>query len=483
MPNQTYPALWWTSNTPITTGQRECAMRRYLGNHAGRHGTGFRKRATAVPLATGSGTHHGIELIGQWLIEWREAHKQDRLDCPDEVVAWAAIEAADGYARRARARGLELTKSDLDAAAELDRIIREQQALIEAQVWIYALVRLPFMLSRARVLNVEHEETPVLDCTCGLGDWVGSADMHAGRGCAGIVMQGKADFIWETFADGMLEYEEFKTKATPNYGWEQQWEHSGQLRVNMEAASKRLGKDVSQAYVPVLFKGRRDRTNRDDLTSPKIQQTPLVHAYFDPGAPPIRPVDWAARYKWYDDWGKGHTLPRTYQRTFVADEANELPAENPNGVRFRTDASRIERWVRGWILPVQYPELLKVLGPFPKPRTLMDDATRSIIVGEREWREKIAYLRSRQLFQPGDVAGEAGEPGVTVADVIPRSWACTNFDGTPCEFRPVCHKEPGWQAMEALGIYEIRTPHHDPEKVMWEELGVVFPEGDEDDDD
>lgn len=481
---QSYPALWFTSGTPIRLGQQTCEMARFLEYHAGVQGVGFRKKAQAVPLATGAGVHTGLELVGGWILDWQTGHPGQRLlQVPDEVVAWGAIEAAERYEAKALAKGLELTKTDVDAAAAVKQLILEQKTLIEAQVWIYCLGRLPFMLSQARLLDVEREEGPVLDCTCGLGDWVGTWQQHGARGCQGIVAQGRADFLWEMVDGGAIVYEEFKTKATSNYGWDQGWEHSGQLRMNMESASRRLGKDVATAYVPVLYKGRRDRIDREEKTLPKIQQSPLVYGWFDPGAPPLRPADWASRYKWFDDWGKGHTLPRTYRRQLVSAEDVELPSENPNAVTFRADASRVERWVRGWILPIQYPELLKVLGPFPKPRALMQDAVNALVINERRWRDDVAHVRSLGLFQPGDVHVTADGQRLDLSHFIVRSWACTGFDGTPCQFKPVCHKEPGWEQIEALDRYEIRTPHHQQEREAFESCGIVFPaSGDEDED-
>ena len=491
----------------MNVGQHDCAYARWAGYHAGRHGTGYRSIAQAVPLATGSGVHTGMELIGRWILDWQHAHAGQRLlAVPDEVTAWAAIEAADGYARKAHARGLELTKTDVDAQSAIDRLIQEQRTLIEAQVWIYAIVRLPFMLAQRRLLDVEREETPVIDCTCGLGDWIGDHSHHAARGCRGIVAMGKADFLWETAEDvqtatgslrkGAIEYEEFKTKATPNYGWEQQWEHSGQLFRNMEAASKRLGKDVTQAYVPVLFKGRRDRRDREDKNSPKEQQSPLVFGYFDPGNGLGRDPEWSARYRWYDDWGKGHTLPRSYQRQPIWDEQFPLVGVNPNGVEFRADASRVERWVRGWILPIQYPELIKVLGPYQKPRAMVADYTQSMLTGERRWRSEVEYARGLGIFEPTDrveVPDNVDVPTptdkvptqiITAADIFERSWACTRFAGDSCFMKPVCHREPGYeQGMLAMGRYEIRTPHHEPEKADAIARGVVFAADDDDEGD
>ena len=74
-----YPSLWFTSGTPHRLGQRSCAYERWLGYHAGRHGTGFRRRATAVPLATGSGVHVGVGLLVRWVLDWQGAHPRQRL--------------------------------------------------------------------------------------------------------------------------------------------------------------------------------------------------------------------------------------------------------------------------------------------------------------------------------------------------------------------------------------------------------------------
>lgn len=467
-----WPLLWYTSGTPINVGQRDCAMERYLGTHAGPHGTGYRRITQAVPLATGGAVHTGIELLGVWIIEWQATHPHRRLlAVPDEVTAWAATEAAGRYEAKARTRGLALTKTDTDAAAAVEQLILEQRTLIEALVWIYALGRLPMMLSDYRLLNVEHEETPVLDCTCGLGEWFGQATDHAARGCTGIVAQGRADAIWEHATHGGLVYEQIKTKAQEKKSWEDAWEHSGQLLLDMEGASKRLGKDVSEAFVPILFKGWRGRDRGAPETEPKYQHTPLVYGWFNPGGLNQDP-EWAARYKWFDDYGAGHTLPKTFKRKPIWVDDLPFPggSNNPNGWPGREGASRVEQWIRGYILPIQLVDFLKTLGPFQRQRMRVPDAVASILAEERMWRERVEYLRSVNAFD---------HTHAEVVGLIPRSWNCTHYDGTPCQFKPVCLKEPGWENIELMGRYEIRTPHHAPEKVAYETQGLVFPDQDD----
>lgn len=469
-----YPAIWYTSGTPLKLGQSECKFERWLGYHAGKHGTGYRRKATAIPLATGAGVHDGIGLIGQWVLDRQRARPLERLiDVPREVTAWAATEAANTYERTARTRGLELTKTDLDAASAIEQLIMEQRTLIEAQVWMYALARLPVLLSTARIIDVEAEEGPVIVCTCGLGDWVGQWTDHAARGCTGICPQGRADVILEAYEGSTLIYEEVKTKATPNYGWEMQWEHSGQLWLNMHAAGLRLGKSIDQAFVPVLLKGKRDRVDRSDVRAPKIQQSPLCWPWFS-GSSVLARAEWASRYKWFDDWGKGHTLGHSFKRVALWDEANPLIGVGPNGVAAHVDASRVERWVTGWIAPGQYAELLKVLGPFPKPPALMEAAEKALIAEENWWRSTVARLRATGVYQPSDQGIEEGHP-IEAADLIPRSWSCVKFGGDPCAFRKICHREEGWQDMESHPDFQWRAPHHAIEKLAFEQAGVVFP--------
>ena len=469
-----YPLLWYTSNSPISRGQRDCAFRRFGEYHAGPHGTGYRRRATAVPLATGKAVHSGLEMIGGWILDYQAAHPHQRLLAGlDEVIAWAASEAAAAYEATARTRGLLLTSNEGQGgtlAAASAQLILEQRTLIEALVWIYAIVRLPYMLGHYRLLAVEHEEDPVLDCSCGLGDWVGTSPDHATRGCLGVVAQGRADFLWEGWdpaVAGTIVYEEIKTKSSPRKSWEDAWEHSAQLWLNMEAASRRLGHAVNEAFIPVLYKGWRGRDRNAPETEPKYQHTPLCYGYFDAGAPPIREAAWASQHKWVDDYGKGHTLPRTFVKTPIWDESYPL-------VPVREGASRVESWVKGYFQPAQYIDLLTVLGPYPRPQHRLEDAVQALLAEERMWRAKVEYLRENHAF-------ELSHP--LVVEQIPRSWNCTGYDATKCEFKPVCDKTPGWEAMGAMGIYQIRTPHHATERAAWEAAGIVFPGEDEDSED
>lgn len=498
----THPALWFTSRSPTEVGQRHCRFARYCQYHAGPHGTGYVRKAMSVPLATGGAVHVGTQLMGEWLLEYQGKYHGNVPrggQVPLDVIAWAASEAAARYESMARARGfLERGLEDVgsildDAPAPLneavvaerkklppavEHLILEQRTLIEAQVWVFGLVLAPQILSRYRVLDVEREEAIILDCTCGLGVGITDVYAHHDRHCGGIVQQGRADWLLEGWHDevkGQLVYDEFKTKATPNYPWEIAWEHSGQLMINMETAGRRLGKPINHANIIVLFKGRRqkDYARKDDPMAPKVQDSPLVYGWYDEGSAGLREPAWASFYKYTDDYGKGRALPKTFHRAPVWDESRPLVnALQTSGnvqavIGTRPDASRIEKWVTGFIPPHVWPNLTKVLGPFPHQVHRVPLALQSVQAEERDWRDMCDIIREQVT---------AGANEIEIAGhVVSRSWNCTHFDGTPCMFKPICDQTPGWQDPLSMGIYQLRTPHHSTERETYERLGVQFP--------
>jgi len=512
----TRPAMWFSSKTLQESGERHCRMARYLGYHAGEHGTGWRKIRQSIPLATGSAVHLTAELMGQWIMEFQAAHRgMPPRELPKDVIAWACSEAASQYEANARARGLvstseldeveaaranvaagaaggaEPSAADLYAMAAigdgdasgaagsaeetpsdrqarfLNNIILEQRTLIEAIGWVFGSVYVPNLLQTFRILDVEREEQIIIGCTCGLTEAVSNWRPHFDRSCKGIVQQGRGDWLLEghsTANKGEIVYEEFKSKAQPNNPWEKAWEHSGQLYVNMGAAGRRLGKRVNSAYIPILFKGWRGRDRNDPITEPKYQHSILCYGYYQPARPPFAEAEWRAKFRYQDEFGKGHQLPKTYSKQPIWDESREMPA-------VRAGASRVESWVTSQILaaPQNWPELLKVLGPFPMPsQQRQDQHLRSIEAEEERWRADVNYIREA-VEQYGVDEDEAA------SEVLSRSWACTHFGGDPCEFRPVCDRNPGWEQPGKMGIYKPRRPHHQPELEALESTGVTFP--------
>ena len=139
-----FTPIWYSSNSPHKDGTVTCDMMRFLGYHAGPHGTGWRLKSQNIPLATGAGLHKGIDNVAGWIAEWQQGHPNQRLlSLPIEVAAWAALEAAESYKARATARGLALTVNDSTAKEAVDQLIAEQTPLIEGMVHVWCHVHLP----------------------------------------------------------------------------------------------------------------------------------------------------------------------------------------------------------------------------------------------------------------------------------------------------------------------------------------------------
>lgn len=462
-----YPALWYTSNTPQAKGWTHCDMARYLGQHAGPHGTGWKHRSTAVPLATGIAFHKGQQMIGEWILEWQDKHPNQRLvELPVEVTAWAATEAAEQYTAKATAKGLLVTSTDATAAIYINQLIAEQACLIEGMIWVWSLVLLPPMLQSYRLFCVESEDTIILDCTCGLGEAVADLALHQQRNCAGIVEQCKEDQIWQHVDRKTLTAVQFKTWGTTNAGKENKWNHSLAMLANMEAATRRLGIPVDEAFVDLNLKGWRGRDKGAPETDPKYQHSVLCQGCYDPGNPPIREAQFAAKYRTRDPLtGKNHQLPSSFQKFNVYDPTIEIPLVRPG-------ASRVESWVRQFIPADVQGELIKRLGPYSRSQLKVPLALAGIKAEERRWRADVEFLREHGAVMPNHPL---------IDEVIARSWECTSYDNTPCEFGFICNREPGWQDPEGSGRFERRRPHHRPECDAVLAQGVELPDDDDND--
>lgn len=470
MSGQPVPAVgpfskaWWTSNTPHRQGMTSCDFRRWAGTHAGPHGTGWKHRSTAVPLATGIGAHKGVQLIAEWILDWQEAHPgQQLVECPRGVVAWAATEAAERYEAKARAKGLLVTMNDATATAAIDQLIREQTCLVEGLTWVWALVHLPGLLAQYRLVAAEQEDGLVLDCTCGLGDAITDFDLHSQRGCEGIYYQTKCDQLWQHLQRQTTTYVEFKTWGSINIQKRERWKFDGQLRANMEAASRKFGVMVDEAFVVALLKGWRGRDKGAPPTDAKYQHSVLCYGYMDEGAPPIRQPEFALKFRNFDVvTGKNRQLPGSFKKTPVW----EMPIPQT-----REGASIVESWITNHFTPDAYGDCIEVLGPFPRQQVLLPQTLEGIKAEERRWRADVEMLREQGAVMPDHPLVDA---------TIARSWECLGYDATPCEFGYICFREAGWQDPETTGRYERRRPHHAPEAQAVIALGHQLPESDDD---
>ncbi len=139
--------------------------------------------------------------------------------------------------------------------------VKEQSALVEGLIRLWAVNLLPAMLEQYEVVSVERE-----------WPWMVADDL--------MVML-RRDAVLRDKSDGSLVVWELKTASTLSDDYVKQWRHSGQVLCYVAATEAQYGEPVSGVLFHVLAKGR--YVKDDGATSPwqgeRIQQSPLCYAY------------------------------------------------------------------------------------------------------------------------------------------------------------------------------------------------------------
>lgn len=462
------PVLWLTSRSAYNTGTKDCAFKRYLGNHAGPYGYGYTRKATSMPLTTGTYTHQGCTGIATWILESRVSTGVQPEYAPDELIRWAATEAVDAYVKVVEKRGiLAVAQDDPIQRANFQRIVQEQSTLIEGLIWVWALHRLPAILQEYLIVAVEEEEEYVIGCTCGLGDGLGGFSDHALRACGGIGLQSRPDLLLERRIDHAFCYTELKTSSTAKRSWAESYERDQQLLLGVLGAEKRHGVEVTHARIEGLIKGQRKRDYPYTDEMPKTQQNALCYGYFEPPVPPLSIGDWKPAHSYVDADGVRHTVPKGknnhYKRTGIWEPGDSIAFPGkPEGM------SRVEYYVKflSEVFPHHVGKSFHAIGPIPKQRVMIDKALRSLETEERLWQDRLWKIYDWTEKHPEH--GEFGDPlfMAFVETVVPRSWNCDPFGPDhPCGFQLICHDQVATAATDPVGSghYIYRTPHHQAE--------------------
>ena len=295
--------IWLIDRSRVVDGRGSCQRSRYTNYHAGPTGYGITMKGTKLPLMTGIAGHDGMAPILQWCAEHDEEIQaafaapleegESLLPVPDQIVRDAVAGAVAAYWKAIDARGFAYMKDD----QEVKDLTREQCYLIEGLIWAWCLEVLPDILQRARIVEVEHDDTYVFDCSCGLGDGVLSVEDHNARECTGIGIMCKPDFIAEGRFTKELEYHEFKTTAMDSISFRDKWEVMMQMFAATLEAEQRLGIHIQSVYVHGLIKGRRGRAACSAM-GPASLPTPRWNGRSGPPATNIRMRSTARPRSW-----------------------------------------------------------------------------------------------------------------------------------------------------------------------------------------
>lgn len=434
---------WFLDRSRYERGLDYCPRARYLEYHAGPTGYGFRRKAQSMPLLLGSVVHEALATI------LRAVQAQDQL--PDEITVRKAI------AEQVQAYQQKITQHGLSVVGELDpfhveRLLKEQTALLTGLVWGWVTHVLPWLHQRSKVIEVEREETLVVGCDCGVAP--GPVESHPDT-CEGLVIQGRADFLTESrHSPGSYAYEEFKT--TSMFGmWFDAWETKLQFALGMMAAEARLGVEIHEHYVHGLAKGRRmretDPTGQE--LSTRYQSSPYCYGFCRPGTPPLEPDDWKPEYRWKDEWGKGHQVSKQHRRRGVWEYGPVPEGIDPVEYYARSLPDEVAR------------KQFQVLGPYNRQRVMIEMLRRQVVAHEESWIHRLGVLYEIARGVQAHAGSYWADPRFQAAldHHIPCSWACRRYGAEhPCQFEPVCFRQAGWEDPLAAG-YVLRRPHHQAE--------------------
>lgn len=475
--------LWYTSRSTYERGTQHCPFARYVEYHAGPYGYGLSRKAMSLPLVTGTYAHQGITDVLQWVLDATEHTGSQPESVPDEVIRWAAERAVEQYREVCHKRGiLTYAQDDPESLAKLQYLILEQEHLIAGLTWAWCLTRLPIYLRDYTILEVEGEQEYVIGCTCGLGNGIGSFEEHELRGCVGIGVQSKPDFLCIRKADGAAGYVEFKTASMANRGLNSSWERKPQFILGMLGAERKHGKTFTHAWVETLVKGKRDRERPYKAENPKLQQSMLCHAYYAPPNPPMSEGSWRPGYNYTTALGEEFIADRKsgYRKSalWTPPQMEAWPGlpmvDRGDGTTELMSVS--EYWVK--TLQAEYPthldKCIAPIGPLPRNDEQIEKALRGFLAEENLWRDRL--WRIYEFSQEHGVEWGDDEFHAFVETVVPRSWHCDPFADHPCGNQPICHPvTEDWRRPVESELFVYRTPHHRAELEQIQKRGLTPP--------
>lgn len=448
--------MWLTDRSRYETGLSFCQRARYLQYHWGPSASGVTRQAQAVPLATGSYVHQGLA----WALQY--AMLRDALP-PDAVVREGIAKALAAYDQVIALRGLSLGETD-----RLEVIVAEQQALVEGLIWAFVLTTLPWILEQARVVQVEHDDTAVLGCTCGLGDLIGTLGEHEARDCEGIGFQYRLDFLTEYRArPGVLAYWEFKTVGSTGERWETQWETMPQVSLGALMESRKREQAIQEAYVVGLIKGRREGDTWNPETKKREgdyrQQSVLCYGWHRPANLPLEEEDWQVEYDYKDEGGRNHRRGKAYQKQGIWTLKDRAGA-----------VSVSECWCKWMDLQVLGKQV-QLVGPLQVNPTITSEILEELVAEEQRWKGIVWALY--QVLEAHGFDWTSPAYQAELRRLVPRSWSCRRYGKAhQCQFVPICFAHEGWETPLEHGFIP-RRPHHDAEMAQLAARGLLPPEG------
>jgi hypothetical protein len=359
-------------------------------------------------------------------------------------------------------------------------------------IWAWCLEVLPEILQRAQILEVEVDDTFVFDCTCGLGDGIGTKNDHEARDCQGKGLMCRPAFLALTRLTQELEYHEFKTTGMTGPSFEDKWEVAIQTFSAILDVERRYEKHVQTFYIHGLIKGKREgeynpaTKKRDGIIR---QQSVFCYAYRKAANPPMEAEEWRASYEWVDETGANRRLSKAFSKAPLW----ELPEAYLEGSGITSNA---EFWVK-WMDSHQRSKSLVLIGPLSRNTAMVEGFIEETIAEEDRWNEIVWQLYDVYQATALKIATMAGATPIpeqvgqlpwhwiwmhpdyqrALNRLVPRSYACRRFGKRhSCQHETLCFYHEGWADPIGSGLYIPRRPHHTPELEQAVGRGLALPD-------
>lgn len=408
-----------THRSGISCAQ-ECMRKRWhvYESPNGTKAGGFERLKLALPLATGIYVHTGIGavLLGTSI---------------DDAVKLAC----DGYKEEIASRGLETEVLD-----QMEDVISEQNALIEALVRAWNRIRLPYYLENYDIVaeDIEREESVLLIEPDSLGVM------------PGVELLARTDALLRRKLDGKLFIANWKTVGSADYRWYQGWEVDMQILTETLAVEKRLGERLGGVIVEGLIKGARYKVkDKEGEVIGYRQGTPLIYGYKHPGNPPIDPPAYDFNYTKRKGWSRFNVWEEKVEYV-------ELPAGTyTKGEEFSAEPqpmSSIAWWI-DWLPEELLEAQFAIVPPLLRDQAVMESKVRQIVAIERQ-----IYLGKMTYEQ-----AESDEQRLIVLDnMFPQNERACIWP-SKCSVYDICWTGGVSADPIGSGLFRARIPHHPQE--------------------
>jgi hypothetical protein len=223
--------------------------------------------------------------------------------------------------------------------------------------------------------------------------------------------------------------------------------------------------EIQGIRMEYLIKGARKRKQGDE-TGPKIQHSPLIRAWRNQGVVPGAD-QYAWTWEWKDEMGKKKALNWQHWKPFNVWDSI------PGGVK---------HWVEQMLAPDEmgYSRVQKEGGSCLEQQFVCPVPTFRHPDDMRNWFEQTKHQESeiaKQVLVLQDAIREHGW-GSSVVRSLLNVWfpqyrrSCDWPDA--CEFTEVCFGAAVGADPMGSGLYRARVPHHEPEMKQWAGLDIVL---------